>query len=342
MRKLDAYNNLYTQVSAAQHQHQHKHHTVSSATSSASSSPTSVNTTTTTPSMLLFPPPPPPPHATKSPEYYPSPPESLPDTCRTIANTPLNPVDFKGAAYGLTPLMLFVMSRSSSKANANNSNSNSIDIVDTLLAHGADLNAQSLDGETALHMAARCGLRWVCERLLTHGASLDVRDIYGRNALHTAVCSGQLEVARLVLTHCSLMISSSHGNGVGELHSDHADKYDVIDAKTSDELSETALIMAARLALNALVQLLVDFNATINATDGEGRSALHWCAKVNNYEGAMVLLRAGANVNMQDNEEKTPLSSALGELCTHQVVEVLNSYFFASKLYTDLGKNISP
>jgi len=104
------------------------------------------------------------------------------------------------------------------------------------------------------------------------------------------------------------------------------EKYDLIDSKTNDDLNETSLIIASRLNLNDIVQLLVDYNATINATDSEGRSALHWCSKVNNFNGALILLQSGANVNMQDNDEKTPLSSALNELCTQQVVELLIKY----------------
>lgn len=33
-----------------------------------------------------------------------------------------------------------------------------------------------------------------------------------------------------------------------------------------------------------------------------GKSALHWAAAVNNVEAAMVLLKNGANKDMQDNK----------------------------------------
>ena len=69
-------------------------------------------------------------------------------------------------------------------------------------------------------------------------------------------------------------------------------------------MNETSLIIQN---LNSIVQLLVDFNATINAT------------KVYNFNGALILLQSGAN-------EKTPLSSALNEHCARQVVELLIKY----------------
>ena len=246
----------------------------------------------------------------------------------------LNPVNFKGAAYGITPLMVFIMGRNKAKLSgtANTPGNGEIDLVDTFFAHNADLNAQNLDGETALHLAARCGLYEVAERLIKHGAQLHLSDNYGRNVLHTAVCANELNIVKLILNYCSMMINTVATTTVNNTtnnnlaSSDADEKYDLIDSKTNDDLCDTSLIIACRLNLNSIVQLLVDFNATINATDSEGRSALHWCAKVNNLSGALVLLQSGANVNMQDNDEKTPLSSALSELCTQQVVELLIKY----------------
>ena len=72
-----------------------------------------------------------------------------------------------------------------------------------------------------------------------------------------------------------------------------------------------------------VISLLIEYNVSVNATDSEGRSALHWCAKVNNVRGAYLLIQAGANVNMQDNDERTPLSAALSELNTRECAELL-------------------
>lgn len=261
-----------------------------------------------------------------TPEYYPSPPESLPDASFNNQTT-VNPVNYKGASYGLTPLMLYIMGRSKSKMNTNmNVKPTNVesDLVDTFLSAGADLNTQNMDGETALHIAARCGLYEISERLIKNGAELNVYDAYGRNVLHTAVCSNEYQIVKLILNHCSMINQSLINSGAATMSSPILDdKYDLIDSKTNDDLGDTPLIIAARLNLNNIVQLLIDFNATVNATDNEGRSALHWCAKVNNHAGALLLLQSGANVNMQDNDEKTPLSSALNELCTKDTADLL-------------------
>lgn len=101
------------------------------------------------------------------------------------------------------------------------------------------------------------------------------------------------------------------------------DRYDLVDSKTSDDLGDTPLIIAARLNHNQMISLLLEYSAAVNAADHEGRSALHWCGKVNNSAGAALLIQAGANVNMQDHDEKTPLSAALNELNTREVADLL-------------------
>lgn len=240
-------------------------------------------------------------------DYYPSPPESLPES--------LQPANYKTASSGLTPLMLFVLGRSRNGSGAGATES--ADCIDSLVSSGAELHSQNGDGETALHLAARAGLYRICERLMQHRADLNVFDKYGRNALHTAICANQYNIVKLMLDHCNSMLCANNLNLLLD------DKYDLIDSKTNDDLGDTGLIIACRLSLNAIVQLLIDYNATVNATDNEGRSALHWCAKVNNVSGACALLKAGANVNMQDNDEKTPLSAGLSEMCTLQVADLL-------------------
>ena len=69
---------MYSQVN---HSHKQQQQHSSSNSSSTSSSPSNQ-----TASMLIFPPAPQAPH-TKTPEYYPSPPESLPDTSFTQQQT---------------------------------------------------------------------------------------------------------------------------------------------------------------------------------------------------------------------------------------------------------------
>lgn len=253
-----------------------------------------------------------------SPECYPSPPESLPGDHALSQN----PINLKGGSYSITPLMVFIMGRSKMQ-NSQNASSQSLKcdvndsvVVETFINSGADLNSQNLDGETALHLAVRCGLYNICEHLIQHGAELNVSDNYGRNVLHTACGSNQYDIVKLILEYCSQQLNLSTNLVLDE-------KYDIIDSKTNDELGDTPLTIVSRLNFNEIISLLIEYNVSVNATDNEGRSALHWCSKVNNVNGAYLLIQAGANVNMQDNDEKTPLNSALNELNTRECADLL-------------------
>jgi Notch-like protein len=60
------------------------------------------------------------------------------------------------------------------------------------------------------------------------------------------------------------------------------------------------MILAARLAIEGMVEELINAEADINAMDEYGKTALHWAAAVNNAEATLVLLQHGANRDAQD------------------------------------------
>lgn len=74
---------------------------------------------------------------------------------------------------GLTPLMRAV-------------DRNEMQVVDILIAAGADLNAVDEEGQTALHYAVCCDHSEMVALLLYHGARTDIVDKYGDGALGIA------------------------------------------------------------------------------------------------------------------------------------------------------------
>ena len=73
-----------------------------------------------------------------------------------------------------------------------------------------------------------------------------------------------------------------------------------LNARTND--GTTPLILAARLAIEGMVEDLIGAEADVNATDEAGKSALHWAAAVNNVDAVRILLAHGANRDAQDNK----------------------------------------
>ncbi|KAK1892776.1 Neurogenic locus notch like protein 1 [Dissostichus eleginoides] len=95
----------------------------------------------------------------------------------------------------------------------------------------------------------------------------------------------------------------------------------------------TPLILAARLAVEGMVEELINCHADVNTIDDFGKSALHWAAAVNNVEAAIVLLKNSANKDMQNNKEETPLFLAARE-GSFETAKVLLDHF-ANREITD-------
>ena len=80
-----------------------------------------------------------------------------------------------------------------------------------------------------------------------------------------------------------------------------------------DDLGTTALILAAKLEIENVVEQLIQSHVDVNATDINGKSALHWAAEVNNKNSVELLLKHGANKDIQNEREETPLFLAAKE-----------------------------
>jgi ankyrin repeat protein len=76
-----------------------------------------------------------------------------------------------------------------------------VELIDLLVARGADVNVRNQRKVTPLHMAARYALPLVAVSLLRHGAEVDARDVNQETPLFRAVNLGHREVARILLQH---------------------------------------------------------------------------------------------------------------------------------------------
>uniref|UniRef100_A0A6Q2XNC4 Notch receptor 3 n=1 Tax=Esox lucius TaxID=8010 RepID=A0A6Q2XNC4_ESOLU len=186
----------------------------------------------------------------------------------------------------------------------------SANIISDLIYQGASLAAQTdRTGETALHLAARYARADAAKRLLDAGADANAQDNTGRTPLHAAVAADAQGVFQILIRTRATDLDSRMYDG------------------------STALILAARLAVEGMVEELITCHADINAVDELGKSALHWAAAVNNVEATVALLKNGANKDMQDLKEETPLFLAARE-GSCEAVKILLAHF-ANREITD-------
>lgn len=165
-------------------------------------------------------------------------------------------------------------------------------VIQDLIAQGAKLNAQmDKTGETPLHLAARYARADAAKRLLDAGddAIANAQDNTGRTPLHASVAADAQGVFHILLKN----------------------RFTNLDAKTYD--GTTPLMLAARLAIEGMVEALIEANADVNIADENGKTALHWAAAVNNVEAVNVLLKNNANRDAQDLKDETPLFLAARE-----------------------------
>jgi len=73
------------------------------------------------------------------------------------------------------------------------------DTIALLIAGGADVNAVTPSGCTALHYAAREGQVRTAELLLAHGANATAKTTLGQTPLHLAVCRGHEDIVTLLI-----------------------------------------------------------------------------------------------------------------------------------------------
>ena len=74
-----------------------------------------------------------------------------------------------------------------------------------------------------------------------------------------------------------------------------------IDINNQANDGSTAVILAAKLCINGILQHLIKKGADINLCDNLGRSPLLWSVAVHNHSATKILIEDKANINLQDN-----------------------------------------
>uniref|UniRef100_A0A8C3XC95 Neurogenic locus notch homolog protein 1 n=1 Tax=Catagonus wagneri TaxID=51154 RepID=A0A8C3XC95_9CETA len=211
---------------------------------------------------------------------------------------------------GFTPLMIASCSGGGLETGNSEEEEDAPAVISDFIYQGASLHNQTdRTGETALHLAARYSRSDAAKRLLEASADANIQDNMGRTPLHAAVSADAQGVFQILIRN----------------------RATDLDARTHD--GTTPLILAARLAVEGMLEDLIGAHADVNAVDDLGKSALHWAAAVNNVDAAVALLKSGANKDMQNNKEETPLFLAARE-GSYETAKVLLDHF-ANRDITD-------
>nr|GMC84178.1 putative ankyrin repeat protein RF_0381 [Ipomoea batatas] len=194
-----------------------------------------------------------------------------------------------------------------------------IEVLRLLLLKGANVNALTKDGDTALHLAVRERRRDCTRLLLASGALTDIRNSRdGNTPLHIAAGNGDEQMVRLLLQNgAEKNTRNKHGKT----------SYDVAAENGHNRLFDALrlgdnLCAAARNGDVGAIQKLLDHGANVNGRDQNGWTALHRAAFKGRIEAARALIDNGVDVNCRDEEGYTALHCAVE--CGHaDVAELL-------------------
>ena len=187
----------------------------------------------------------------------------------------------------------------------------SVDTVEVLISHGADLGAtEAASGQTLLMTAAAEMHPSLVRLLLARGADVHARSVVGFTPLLFAVRAGDLESVRLLIGGGATANERLPAAGGAPGAAGAGD-----DEDGGTPRGTTALVLAIGNAHYELARYLLEQGADPNA-DSEGQTALHALVSTLNWEGLggpdaevtgtgrldardllAVLLAAGANVN---------------------------------------------
>ncbi|HMF13013.1 MAG TPA: ankyrin repeat domain-containing protein, partial [Gemmataceae bacterium] len=203
------------------------------------------------------------------------------------------PVKYSGY-YDQTPLVLAA-------------HAGQVEILDLLIARGAEADPAKTRYPSALHVAAMYGRQKVVERLLAKGISVDaVTSDEKGTALFDAVIFSQPVMVRFLLSRKAdprIHISSYAPAQGTPLHCVGAKR----NAWGPQEDRASPDVIRRELAV---ARLLLDAGADLEAKNDSGATALHVAARSGNAEFAALLIARGAQVNARDKWHNTPLHYA--------------------------------
>ncbi|KAI4458891.1 ankyrin repeat and death domain-containing protein [Holotrichia oblita] len=197
---------------------------------------------------------------------------------------------------------------------------NRIDVVDYLLDTLEDLrlDANDIEGQTAVFHAAMGGHSLIVKKLIEMGALLDKRNKEARTALHMACERGHAEVAEYLLAHDSDMEARDNG-GNTPLHVAAQNQQTTLvqilldsgaDPDSENSKGSTALHIACSLGSKGILDLLLQHGALLNKQNKTGNTPLHLACQTNEVDTVDILISKGADLNSLNSRLQSPIHIA--------------------------------
>lgn len=183
------------------------------------------------------------------------------------------------------------------------------ELVRTLLRHGANPRARDRHGVPALLRAVRMLRREMAELLLDAGAEVGGRDSFGATPLHYAAKSGRVELMELLVARGAEL---SAVDGTGRMPVQWAQDPGAA-GWLLEQGAEHTLDLAVRCGGPALLDRWLGWGTPLSERMGDGGSLLGYAAEHAPPETVSLLLSRGARPDGETFDERTPLLRAIGK-----------------------------
>ncbi|XP_036370839.1 putative ankyrin repeat protein RF_0381 isoform X2 [Octopus sinensis] len=181
-----------------------------------------------------------------------------------------------------------------------------IDLINSLIEAGSDLDMKDRDDCTAFHYAVSGKQHTVVPLIASKGANAEKCNAQGNSLLHLAVETGCKDVVKAVLhvtENKSVQINKQNVNG------------------------DTPLLLACHRGNTEVIQQLLLYKPDVNLENKHNNTPLHWACSWGFKDIVEQLLLFGADVNKKDIYHYTPLHWA----CDSGHLEVVQQLLWSSK-----------
>ncbi|XP_062703206.1 ankyrin repeat domain-containing protein 12 isoform X2 [Aedes albopictus] len=237
---------------------------------------------------------------------------------------------------GFTPLHLAVIQ-------------GNLQLVNLLLANGADVNALDNEGHSVVHWATVCGEVEALRVVLSAGADVSTPDINGGSPLHYAaqMCGANyegktarasaklaLEILGTLLNHPDTSVEVEDKDGrqpllwaasAGSAKAVLALIKAGAQVESADKDGLTALHCAASRGHTECIDTLINLcGAHTDQIDSNGCTALHYSVTLGHADATSLLLKLDADPNRQDRKGRTPAhcGCAKGQMETVKILHM--------------------
>ena len=207
------------------------------------------------------------------------------------------------------------------------------DTLQALIGHGAHIDAKRKDGTTALLSACRTGQSTSVMFLLDSGADVKLRKPDGNTCLYLAVnghCSK--ETLQKIIDQGS-NVNALNRNGETALiracYNAQTESVKVLlengaDPNISDASGHSGILAAVHgQCTNEILKEIIACKVDLDAQNKDGRTALVLACFYRQQEAVQVLLEAGSNPNITDNNGHGSLYAAVFKGCRQKIIQAM-------------------